>query len=153
DPKGILFPVNAEYHSKYMGVPTWYLQLSDVKELKAGERIAEERCRPIRELIAASNAYDLTEIPAIREIFRPKEWKIQLTLDNGVAVTMQVYEIKEQMERLAMILEHVQVTGMPARSINVIQKINPTVIPAEMPEQKKEGEKDDEKKKRKRERK
>lgn len=152
DPKGVLFPVNAEYHSKYMGVPTWYLQLADVKELKVGERISEERCRPIRELIAASNAYDLTEIPAIREIFRPKEWKIQLTLDNGTAVTMQVYEIKEQMERLAMILEHAQVTGMKARSINVIQRINPTVVPAEEPAQDKEDDKAGDKKKRKRER-
>ena len=152
DPKGVLFPVNAEYHSKYMGVPTWYLQMADVKELKVGERIAEERCRPIRELIAASNAYDLTEIPAIREIFRPKEWKIQLTLDNGTSVTMQVYEIKEQMERLAMILEHAQVTGMKARSINVIQRINPTVIPAEDTDQEKEEEKAGDKKKRSRER-
>lgn len=150
DPKGILFPVNAEYHKNFMGVPTWYLQLSDIRELKAGERIAEERCRPIRELIAASNAYDLTEIPAIREIFRPKEWKIQLTLDNGTSVTMQVYEIKEQMERLAMMLEHTQVTGVKPRSINVIQRINPTYIPAEEPKPKKdknESEKGDDKKK------
>lgn len=148
DPKGILFPVNAEYHKNFMGVPTWYLQLSDIRELKAGERIAEERCRPIRELIAASNAYDLTEIPAIREIFRPKEWKIQLTLDNGTSVTMQVYEIKEQMERLAMMLEHTQVTGVKPRSINVIQRINPTYIPAEEPKKdKNESEKGDDKKK------
>lgn len=148
DPKGILFPVNAEYHKNFMGVPTWYLQLSDIRELKAGERIAEERCRPIRELIAASNAYDLTEIPAIREIFRPKEWKIQLTLDNGTSVTMQVYEIKEQMERLAMMLEHTQVTGVKPRSINVIQRINPTYIPAEEPKKDKDApEKGDDKKK------
>lgn len=138
DPKGILFPVNAEYHKNFMGVPTWYLQLSDIRELKAGERISEDRCRPIRELIAASNAYDLTEIPAIREIFRPKEWKIQLTLDNGTSVTMQVYEIKEQMERLAMMLEHTQVTGVKPRSINVIQRINPTYIPAEEPKKEKD---------------
>ena len=148
DPKGILFPVNAEYHKNFMGVPTWYLQLSDIRELKAGERISEDRCRPIRELIAASNAYDLTEIPAIREIFRPKEWKIQLTLDNGTSVTMQVYEIKEQMERLAMMLEHTQVTGVKPRSINVIQRINPTYIPAEEPKKDKDApEKGDDKKK------
>lgn len=134
DPKGVLFPVNAEYHKNFMGVPTWYLQLTDVRELKEGERIPEEKCRPIRELIAAANAYDLTEIPAIREIFRPKEWKILLTLENGTSVTMQVYEIKEQMERLAIILEHAQLTGMKAHSINVIQRINPTVIPAEKSE-------------------
>lgn len=159
DPNGILFPVNAEYHKNFMGVPTWYLQLSDIRELKEGERIAEEKCRPIRELVAASNAYDLAEIPAIREIFRPKEWKIQLTLDNGTSVTMQVYEIKEQMERLAMILEHAQLTGMKAHSINVIQRINPTVIPAEEPlktektaqketEEKKSGNADKDKRKR-----
>ncbi len=145
DPKGVLFPVNAEYHRNFMGVPTWYLQPTDIKELKPGERIADEKSRPIKELVAAANAYDLTEIPAIREIFRPKEWKIQITLDNGTAVTMQVYELKEQMERLAMILEHAAVTGMKARSINVIQRINPTVIPAEEPT--KEADADDKKKK------
>ncbi|MBR5522994.1 MAG: FtsQ-type POTRA domain-containing protein [Akkermansia sp.] len=151
DPKGILFPVNAEYHKNFMGVPTWYLQLSDIRELKEGERIPEDRCRPIRELIAASNAYDLTEIPAIREIFRPKEWKIQLTLDNGTSVTMQVYEIKEQMERLAMMMEHTQVTGVKPRSINVIQRINPTYIPAEEPKkEKEEANKSEDKKKRSR---
>lgn len=150
DPKGVLFPVNAEYHRNFMGVPTWYLQTADIRELKAGERISEDRCRPIKELIAASNAYDLTEIPAIREIFRPKEWKIQLTLDNGTAVTMQVYELKEQMERLAMIMEHARVTGMKPRSINVIQRINPTVIPAEDAPQEDETQKDKKKKKRER---
>ncbi len=149
DPKGVLFPVNAEFHRNFMGVPTWYLQPSDIKELKPGARIADEKSRPIKELVAAANAYDLTEIPAIREIFRPKEWKIQITLDNGTAVTMQVYEIKEQMERLAMILEHAAVTGMQAHSINVIQRINPTVIPAEKIEPKQE---DDDKKKKKRNR-
>lgn len=145
DPKGVLFPVNAEYHRNFMGVPTWYLQTADVRELCTGAKISEERCRPIKELVAASNAYDLSEIPAIREIFRPKEWKIQITLDNGTSVTMQVYEIKEQMERLAMILEHARATGMKARSINVIQRINPTVVPAEKMEA--PAEEDDKKKK------
>mgnify|MGYP003329714862 FL=1 len=68
------------------------------------------------------------EIPAIREIFRPKDWKIIATLDGGAEVLMQVYDIKGQMERLAMILEHCRATQRRARSINVIPRINPTVI-------------------------
>lgn len=131
DPKGVIFPVNAEYHRNFMGLPTWYLQPSDIRELVPGARITEERCRPIRELAAASNNYDLTEIPAIREIFRPKEWKILVTLDNGAEVCMQVYEIKEQLERLAMILEHARATGHTVRSVNVIPRINPTVVYAD----------------------
>ena len=54
------------------------------------------------------------------------------------------------MERLAMMLEHTQVTGVKPRSINVIQRINPTYIPAEEPKPKKDKdapEKGDDKKK------
>ena len=45
----------------------------------------------------------------------------------------QAYEIKEQLERLAMILEHSRVTHKPIRSVNVIPKINPAVIYADTP--------------------
>lgn len=131
DPKGVLFPVEEKYHRNFLNAPTWYLQPEDVKELVPGAVIADEKCRPIKELIAASNAYNLTEIPAIQEIFRPKEWKLVLTLENGTEVLMQVYNIKDQMARLAMILEHSRATGKPVRSVNVIPKINPAVIYAE----------------------
>lgn len=128
DPKGKLFPVMPEYHRNFMGVPVWYLQPGDVVEFISGAEVSEERRRPIVELVAAANHYSLMEIPAIREIFRPKEWKIIITLENGAEVLMQVYDIKGQMERLAMILEHCRATHRHARSINVIPRINPTVI-------------------------
>lgn len=131
DPKGVLFPVNASYHRNFMGAPTWYLQPSDVRELKPGAQLDEAVCRPIRDLVAAANAYDLTEIPAIREIFRPREWKIIVTLESGTEVMFQVYDIKAQMERLAMIMEHARAAGRGVRSVNVIPAINPTVIYAE----------------------
>ena len=71
------------------------------------------------------------EIPAIREIFRPKEWKIIITLEGGSEVLMQVYDLKGQMERLAMILEHCRATHRRPRSINVVPRLNPTVIYAQ----------------------
>ena len=71
------------------------------------------------------------EIPAIREIFRPKEWKIIVTLEGSTEVLMQVYDLKGQMERLAMILEHCRATHRRARSINVVPRLNPTVIYAQ----------------------
>ncbi len=131
DPSGKLFPVMPEYHRNFMGVPVWYLQPGDIAEFKAGSTINEDKRRPIIELVAAANRYTLIEIPAIREIFRPKEWKLILTLENGSEVLMQVYDIKGQMERLAMILEHCRATHRSPRSINVIPRINPTVIYAE----------------------
>lgn len=131
DPSGKLFPVMPEYHRNFMGVPVWYLQPGDITEFKAGSTINEDKRRPIIELVAAANRYTLIEIPAIREIFRPKEWKLILTLENGSEVLMQVYDIKGQMERLAMILEHCRATHRSPRSINVIPRINPTVIYAE----------------------
>lgn len=131
DPKGHLFPVMPEYHRNFMGVPIWYLQPGDVMEFTAGTVVDEARRRPIVELVAAANLYSLVEIPAIREIFRPKDWKIIATLEGGSEVLMQVYDIKGQMERLSMILEHCRATQRRPRSINVIPRINPTVIYAE----------------------
>lgn len=131
DPSGWLFPVMPEYHRNFMGVPVWYIQPGDVKSFTAGTIIDEARRRPIVELVAAANLYSLVEIPAIREIFRPKDWKIIITLENGAEVLMQVYDIKSQMERLAMILEHCRATQRRPRSINVIPRINPTVVYAD----------------------
>ncbi len=131
DPSGHLFPVMPEFHRNFMGVPVWYLQPGDVEEFKAGSVISEEKRRPITELVAAANMYTLVEIPAIREIFRPKEWKIIFTLEGDAEVMMQVYDLKAQMERLSMILEHCRATQRRPRSINVIPRINPTVIYAQ----------------------
>lgn len=145
DPNGVLFPVTPEYHRNFLGVPIWYLQPGAVSEFKCGAVVDEKNRRPIVELVAASNRYNLTEIPAIKEIFRPKEWKIIITLENGVEVLMQVYDIRGQMERLAMILEHARATGKKVRSTNVIPRINPTVNYIEQPpspEPKKEDKKE-----------
>lgn len=131
DPTGHLFPVMPEFHRNFMGVPVWYLQPGDVSEFKAGAVIDEEKRRPITELVSAANTYSLVEIPAIREIFRPKEWKIIITLEGSTEVLMQVYDLKGQMERLAMILEHCRATQRRARSINVVPRLNPTVIYAQ----------------------
>lgn len=133
DPKGVLFPVKEAYHRNFMNAPTWYLNPEDISNFAPGGSIGEENSRPIKELIAASNAYDLTEIPAIREIVRPKGWKLIITLENGTEVLMQVYGIKEQMARLAMLLEHARASGKSIRSANVIPKINPSVIYADSP--------------------
>lgn len=128
DPSGHLFPVVKEYHRNFSDVPVWYLQPDDIEQFEPGSVMSEDKRRPIVELVAAANHYSLIEIPAIREIFRPKEWKIIITLDGGAEVLMQVYDIKGQMERLVMILEHCRATQRRPRSINVIPRINPTVI-------------------------
>lgn len=129
DPKGKLFPINEKYHERFMNAPTWYVTPEDIPELKPGASIPENRCRPIRELIAAVNRYRIDEIPPIREIFRPKAWEMMLTLENGTSVTMWVDGgMKEQMERLAMLLEHSRAVGKRIIHANVIPKINPTVI-------------------------
>ncbi len=135
DPNGKLFPVVEEYHRKFNGVPVWYLQPGDVAQFTVGATVEADRRRPIVELVTAANLYSVIEIPPIREIFRPKDWKIIATLESGEEVLMQAYDLKGQMERLAMILEHCRATHRPARSINVIPRINPTVIYASTPAQ------------------
>lgn len=131
DPKGHVFPVVEEFHRQFMGLPVWYLQPGDVEQLKPGATVKESSRRPIVELAAAANLYDLSEIPAIKEIFRPKDWKIIITLETGAEVQMQVYDIKGQMERLSMVLEHARATNRTIRSANVIPMINPVVTFAE----------------------
>ena len=131
DPTGHLFPVVPEFHRNFTGVPVWYLQPGDVSEFKPGAVISEDKFRPIAELVSAANMNSLVEIPAIREIFRPKDWKIIITLETGTEVMLQVYDLKAQMERLSMILEHCRATQRRPRSINVVPRINPTVIYAQ----------------------
>ncbi len=126
-PDGVLFPVVAEYHQNYLDAPTWYLNPDDISEIKPGAVISKPKRSPILELVKASNSYDLPALPHIREIFRPKPWKINLTLDEGIVVEMQVYRIREQMERLVAILEHARVSKRHPSSINVIPRLNPTV--------------------------
>lgn len=127
DQNGHLFPVMPEYHRDFMGVPVWYLQPGDVAEFKAGTVVDESKCRPIINLAEAVNHYDPVAIPPIREIFRPKDWKIIAIMEGGAEVMLQVYDIKGQVERLAMILEHCRAVQRRPRTINVIPRINTTV--------------------------
>ena len=128
DPDGVIFPVQEEFHRQFLAVPTWYLRPDDVKQLREGMRIDAQKVRPIAELVAAANAYDPENIPRITEIFRPKDWEIMLVLESGTEVTMEVSHIKEQMDRLSMILEHARATGRIVRSANVIPAVNPVAV-------------------------
>ncbi len=133
DPKGTLFPVDEQLHHDFLGVPTWYLRPEDAQELKSGTQINPRKVRPIAALIAASNIYPPEEIPPISEIFHPKDWQLRLILDNGAEVTMEVRHIREQMERLALILGHARATHRRIRSINIVPALNPTFNPANSP--------------------
>ncbi len=128
DPEGVLFSVHEELHSKFLGVPTWYLRPEDATELHEGMKLAPEQVRPIARIVAAANAYTPEEIPPIVEIFRPKDWKIRLILDNGAEITMEQRNIREQMDRLALILDHARATHRRLISANVIPAINPVAI-------------------------
>ncbi len=148
-PQGVLFPVVPEFHRNFLNVPTWYLHSTDVEVLEPGEVIAEHKRRPILELIAASNHYDVAEIPCIREIFRPKDWKIIITLEDGTEVLMQVYDLPEQMDRLCQMLEHARATKRHASSINVIPRMNPTIIYREDAQAEQKAKEEEEKEKEK----
>lgn len=128
DPEGMLFPVDETLHADFLGVPTWYLRPEDVQELTVNTKIEAQKVRPIARLIAAANRYSPEEIPPISEIFHPKDWELRLILDNGAEVTMEVRNIREQMDRLAMILDHAHATHRRVRAVNVIPSLNPTVI-------------------------
>lgn len=134
DPEGVLFSAREDYHSLYMGVPTWYLREEDVEELREGAVLSPQRIRPITELVKAANTYDPEQIPPINEIFRPKDWEIRLVLESGTEVRMEVRQIREQMDRLALILDHARATGRLVRSANVIPAHNPVATFIDTPE-------------------
>ena len=136
DQHGHIFPIDKRFHGPYMYGTLWYLTNDDVTELGDGAQIAPERYEPILKLVlayrrAASQTSDTLQLPEIKEIFRPKAWKIQLSLDNGTEVIMSNYEPEAQVMRLQMALEHARATKRHIRSANVIPKLNPTVIYAE----------------------
>lgn len=143
DPEGVLFAVQEDYHRLFLGVPTWYLKPEDVTDFREGVQLEAKRIRPITELVAAANTYDPEEIPNIAEIFRPKDWEIRLILESGTEVRMEVRQLREQMERLALILEHARATGRIVRTANVIPALNPVAVfapqptPAEQPKERK----------------
>lgn len=141
DPEGVLFPVQEEYHSLFLGVPVWYLHPEDIEELRAGKCIDRALYRPIAEIVTAANAYGPEQIPPIIEIFRPKPWKIILVLESGTEVQMEVRNIKAQMERLYMILDHARATGRKVVSANVIPSVNPVAVFAPAEENKEKGKK------------
>lgn len=130
-PDGFVFPKVPEFHENFEGVPIWYLNAGDVPELKPGIRISREKYRPIVQLVSAANAYGPTEIPRIEEIFRNKDWRIDLTLESGTTVMMQVLDIKPQIERLRLLLDNARARGRRIRSANVIPSLNPVVIYAD----------------------
>ena len=143
DPEGVLFAVQEDYHRLFLGVPTWYLKPEDVTDFREGVQLEAKRIRPITELVAAANTYDPEELPNIAEIFRPKDWEIRLILESGTEVRMEVRQLREQMERLALILEHARATGRIVRTANVIPALNPVAVfapqpsPAEQPKERK----------------
>lgn len=133
DQTGVLLPVKEEYHRNVLGVPVWYIHPEDVDRFEVGGVVKESARRPIIELTTTANGYDVPDLPCISEIFRPKEWKLIVTLSDGTEVMMQVYDIKGQVQRIAMMLAHARATHRRIRSLNVIPRDNPTVIFAEAP--------------------
>ncbi len=127
DATGTLFPVVKEQHSYFLNSPTWYLKVDELKEYKIGAQIKESSYKPIVELLSEVNRYSLTEIPLIKSIECPKDWKIVLTLDTGTEVMMKNSDIAAQVKRLSQILEHARSTNRQVRSANVVPSQNPAV--------------------------
>lgn len=127
DASGYLFPVVEQQHTPFLNSPTWYLKASDLEEFKAGAQVKESSYKPIVELLSEVNRYSLSEIPLIKSIQCPKDWKIVLSLATGTEVMMKNSEIASQVERLYQILEHARTTNRQVHSANVIPSKNPAV--------------------------
>ncbi len=130
---GYIIPNIEAFYRAFHNAPTWYVKPSDYERFEVGARIKPDSIKPVLETLTAVNVYELKDLPPVREILRPKAWKTQLILETGTEVTMNVFDIKEQVERLVKILQHARVNRREVRSINVIPKINPSVIYADEP--------------------
>ncbi len=125
---GTIFPNISEYYQDFQSLPIWYVNPRDYEEFALNKRITPLALQPILETLTAVSGYELKELPAIREILRPKPWKTQLILETGAEVTMSVTDVEGQIQRLVMILKHARSNRLKPRSINVIPKLNPSVI-------------------------
>ncbi len=130
---GYIFPNIEAFYRAFLNAPTWYVKPSDYERFEVGARIKLDAVKPVLETLTAVNAHELKDLPPVREILRPKAWKTQLILETGTEVTMNVFDIKQQVERLVKILQHARANRREVRSINVIPKINPSVIYADEP--------------------
>ncbi|MFI3244566.1 MAG: FtsQ-type POTRA domain-containing protein, partial [Akkermansia sp.] len=127
DKSGTLFPVSKEQHALFMKSPTWYLKSPDVNSFQVGERIHTSSSKPVIELLKTLLLYNETEIPSIKSIRCPKEWKIVLSLETGTEVMMKTSDIPAQLERLYQLLEHAKSSNRRIRSANVVPSVNPAV--------------------------
>lgn len=128
-PERCLFPVFPDLHRKFVNLPVWRLEPSDVKQLTDGEILNKELCLPIINLIRASNHYSLDVLPSILTIERPAKhatrWKIKLQLQTGETVIMSAHhDMAAQMERLVTALQMARENGKRIRQINVVPEVN-----------------------------
>ena len=131
NPEGELFSIDPKLHVKFNNLPVWLLNVGDVKQFIPGAKLDQELCEPILEIIIASNAYDLAELPAIATIECPDrythQWKIILHLENGTVVTMSKFtDIREQLYRLVKIISHARSTNKRLKNV----EIGPSEYPA-----------------------
>jgi len=130
---GTLFAVDEKHHRDFLENPVWYLQKDDIEQFALGQNVSKESLETIIELITAVNRHELDELPLLKEIFHPKEWKFKLNFEGGTEVIIQSHDMEEQIERLVKLFDHAKNTYRHIRSANVIPKNNPAVVfyPAE----------------------
>lgn len=128
-PERYLFPISPELHKKFVNLPVWKLEPSDVKSLSDGEILGSDLCKPIIELVRASNHYSLAELPTIISIERPSKyatrWQIKLRLQTGETVIMSAHHnMATQVERLVIALQQARENGQRIQHINVVPEVN-----------------------------
>lgn len=128
-PERCLFPIHPELHRKFVNLPVWKLEPEDVKSLSDGEILNTELCKPIIDLVRASNHYTLEELPSIVSIERPSKyatrWKIKLQLQTGETVVMSAHHnMAVQVEKLVTALQLARENGKRIQHIEVLNKVN-----------------------------
>lgn len=136
NPEGELFSIDPKLHLRFNNLPVWLLNVGDVKQFIPGAKLNRELYEPILELIIASNAYDLTELPAISTIECPDtythQWRIILHLENGTVVFMNKFvDIREQLYRLVKIISHARSNNKRLKNVEAAPSEYPAFIYAD----------------------
>ncbi|MBT9448497.1 FtsQ-type POTRA domain-containing protein [Akkermansia glycaniphila] len=127
DPDGVVFTCDHRLHARFLGIPIWLNPCADGSRIHAGVRLDKDEFTPIVRLLRLMYARD--NVPVIRVISRPKEWKLVVELETGTeAVFVNDDTLDDQISRLIMALRHAKESKRHIRHILLAPKMG---IPVE----------------------
>lgn len=122
DKEGVLFPSIKDVHEpliKNSTLPAISIRPNSTGQLTYGVPIAELKA-PVKLLDLLSGNDIATYLPGIVSISTPNHWSFCVQFTNNCVATFSPYDIEQQTQRLAKILEHARKTNKKIATVNLI---------------------------------